>query len=564
MPWHTKTEGNEVVVVRDSDGKVVGRHQSRDKALAHLRALYASEVVKSKFVDETAQARHEGFIDFLKASFGGDRSAAGRYAAQQRWKGHVKDQPQDPFDRIKAESLRVAGLLKQMEQAVGGSGKAPTVSMMTGTWGTVWADQNLADLYESWDEREGYSLKSTRLPVQKRESGELKTGKTWDGKEYIEIQEINMPSPAVFEIEQQVNALGREVLSIAEASLNAEGITSEGIEQYEASRQKRIDEATSKLQEVSNLLNWENRDKPNTTGVPFSKELQDLIIKRNALAEEITSLSSTPNDPEYKKKKIEFGKNQDQLMNAMREWEPFRDAADEHDKATRIPKAIPYQAQVYAKVAGMLRQVREFGTEPISAVAVSDKHDWIATRFRNSVQDRFPSDIIKKVNSNMGTIQVSESGGGGSWNYSTKTVRTDPLNDYVDMHEFIHAWSDSSTQVRYVEAALLARRIVGLRSEIGKTPMSSKKMAQGIQPIYQQKTYTSKSGMKYALKFPHVRDDFNDPYAGRLYSTGGAEVLTVGHDYAYTSHRMRTVSKKPFDTDLSATIIGLLFTAERP
>jgi hypothetical protein len=30
-------------------------------------------------------------VDLFKASFGGDRSAAGRYAAEQRWKGHVKD-----------------------------------------------------------------------------------------------------------------------------------------------------------------------------------------------------------------------------------------------------------------------------------------------------------------------------------------------------------------------------------------------------------------------------------------------------------------------------------------
>jgi hypothetical protein len=29
-------------------------------------------------------------LAFIKASFGGDRSAAGRYAAEQRWKGHVK------------------------------------------------------------------------------------------------------------------------------------------------------------------------------------------------------------------------------------------------------------------------------------------------------------------------------------------------------------------------------------------------------------------------------------------------------------------------------------------
>ena len=35
----------------------------------------------------------ESLADIIKASFGGDRSAAGRYAAEQRWKGHTKKQP---------------------------------------------------------------------------------------------------------------------------------------------------------------------------------------------------------------------------------------------------------------------------------------------------------------------------------------------------------------------------------------------------------------------------------------------------------------------------------------
>lgn len=41
----------------------------------------------------------------LKASFGGDRSAAGRYAAEQRWKGHAKQEPQsdEPSRRLKEE-----------------------------------------------------------------------------------------------------------------------------------------------------------------------------------------------------------------------------------------------------------------------------------------------------------------------------------------------------------------------------------------------------------------------------------------------------------------------------
>ena len=49
---------------------------------------------------------HEGLLEHLlsvqKASFGGDRSAAGRYAAEQRWKGHVK---QDDGGRDTVEKL---------------------------------------------------------------------------------------------------------------------------------------------------------------------------------------------------------------------------------------------------------------------------------------------------------------------------------------------------------------------------------------------------------------------------------------------------------------------------
>ena len=68
MPWSLMRRDGDVVVVRDRDKKVVGRHKSRAKALRQLRALYSLE----------------------KASFGGDRSAAGRYAAEQRWKNHQK------------------------------------------------------------------------------------------------------------------------------------------------------------------------------------------------------------------------------------------------------------------------------------------------------------------------------------------------------------------------------------------------------------------------------------------------------------------------------------------
>jgi hypothetical protein len=501
--------------------------------------------------------------DFEKASFGGDRSAAGRYAAQQRWKGHVKDQPQSPIDRIKSESARVAGLLKQMDEAVGGDGKASQLPTMT-VFGTMWTEDDLVGLFDSWEKEQGYKLTKMRLPLQRKENGELKTGETWDRKEYYEHQEINMPSPAVFEVEQQVNALGREVLATAESNLQAQGITRASVDKYAESRDNKINEATQKLTEMVALFGYENRFKGNTLGIEIPQDITDLVKLRNQVADDYIALSNSSDRTQLEAAGTRLLSIKNDLQIALRSWKPYSDAQEAHDKAVRLPKIAPYQTQVYNEVQKMLGGVRTMYAESVDAGPASSDHEDITNRFKSNVEAVFPSDIIKKVNTNMGTIKVSQSGGGGSWSYNRKTITTDPINEYVDMHEFIHAWSDSSTQVRYVESALLARRIVGLRSDIGKTPMSAKKMAQGVQPIFQQKTYTNSSGMKYALKFPHVRDEFNDPYAGRLYSTGGAEVLTVGHDYAFTSQRMRSVTKKPFDTDLSATVIGLMFTADLP
>lgn len=47
--------------------------------------------------------------DLIKASFGGDRSAAGRYAAEQRWKDHVKKQPEGGSPSGGQDVLRLMG-----------------------------------------------------------------------------------------------------------------------------------------------------------------------------------------------------------------------------------------------------------------------------------------------------------------------------------------------------------------------------------------------------------------------------------------------------------------------
>jgi hypothetical protein len=42
MPWKIKHNGMRYQVVKEEDGKVVGSHMSKAKAVKHLRALYAN------------------------------------------------------------------------------------------------------------------------------------------------------------------------------------------------------------------------------------------------------------------------------------------------------------------------------------------------------------------------------------------------------------------------------------------------------------------------------------------------------------------------------------------
>ena len=68
---------------------------------ADLPPQVANRKVKKSFI------RRDAMVDLAldKASFGGDRSAAGRYAAEQRWKGHVKRQTRTGGNRSTDEQL---------------------------------------------------------------------------------------------------------------------------------------------------------------------------------------------------------------------------------------------------------------------------------------------------------------------------------------------------------------------------------------------------------------------------------------------------------------------------
>jgi len=107
MPWHLKSEGGQVLVVRNRDKKVVGRHANRKKAAAQMKVLYSLE--KSEF-----------WALIEKAQFA-SRSEAGRYAAQQRWKNHKK--VEKPKSQKTVSSAReIADRIRRAQKSVADAG----------------------------------------------------------------------------------------------------------------------------------------------------------------------------------------------------------------------------------------------------------------------------------------------------------------------------------------------------------------------------------------------------------------------------------------------------------
>lgn len=71
--------------------------------------------------DVGAQTEVEDWVLEKAKSFGGDRSAAGRYAAEQRWKGHVKAEPKGkrkPKADIAANVTRIVTRLAELDRRI--------------------------------------------------------------------------------------------------------------------------------------------------------------------------------------------------------------------------------------------------------------------------------------------------------------------------------------------------------------------------------------------------------------------------------------------------------------
>ena len=81
---------------------------------------YFTLVERQDPVAYVARMRKQSLVDLIKASFSGDRSAAGRYAAQQRWKNHQKKTEKPKDDDTPPIDPRLVQAKKILEDAFKG------------------------------------------------------------------------------------------------------------------------------------------------------------------------------------------------------------------------------------------------------------------------------------------------------------------------------------------------------------------------------------------------------------------------------------------------------------
>lgn len=503
--------------------------------------------------------------DVEKASFGGDRSAAGRYAAEQRWKGHVKDKPSSdgPRDAIIREAKRLQKALADSQTI--GEEQIKVYSFRD--------DDEVFDALDTYDSITGLKMVSMNIPQQTSKDGKLRRQSVrWSEKNFLNNSFVKVPSPELMRLEKQVNKLGQSALEYADAELKRQGVSEETIlaEKQVVTDERRV--AGAKVFEIVSAFNYMSAADTSIL-TPEAKAIAELT--RNLYSEVQTMNRVKDSVPSAERQP--FIETQQQrsrdLTESISRLGLLRDSYPDLLKYGDIEKSLQekeraiktYTERRYEVVHKLLRETRTFdAVEPMFSKKEPEDQK-IADQLRNEVKQYIPSQLIEMVNKNHGNIKVSTSERGGSFSRKTKIISTQIDQPYIHLHEYIHAIASATPLGRAMEQALFARRTIGLESKSDKREeFNSANLKEGRQKVGRSATYIFGKST-----FDHIPDKFRDPYSGRLYDHESAEVLTTGHDYIFSDDRIRgagsvaqikKLGRLGTDFDLSGTTIGLLFT----
>jgi len=479
----------------------------------------------------------------LKASFGGDRSAAGRYAANMRWRGHVKEDASDMGEAIG----RVRAMVAQL-------GLLPTLR---------------SDEIEPADWESSTGSLFVKFPVP--------TG------------ELIIPTAAVMKVETEVRALGKQLYEkiTSEKKIITPEEAKKIIDAATAERNATLDELDKALIDLGeNSIHYQE-----TLDILMGFQTQHAEVSRRMVAA-----------TKAYKQALKDGDSQAQSQAYGERHAAKREKAALKPKITAMSNQINYFLETnfitapngrvialagVAKFADrqyqdQIAKTTPAGIELLGAVrkliednggtggelqvrydAISNFQPYgdptayrnkMVESFKNDVRTRMPRSWVDDVNRyTNGLLTMDTSSGGGSWHDGDKRIMTSG-EPQTNLHEFIHAAMYANPVRQAIEHAHLVKRTTGSANDSIDAPIG-KKLVKGRQAFIGKAEYKG----TVTLQGKYIRDKFVDPYAGRIYDASrGTEVVTTAHDSIGKDGWRAKALKGAVDLEQIYLLLGML------
>jgi len=493
-----------------------------------------------------------------KVSFGGDRSEAGRFAANMRWKDHVKVGKPDGSDRLSAlrgEVDRVTRLVQGLHPP---------------------ALHNYTDIQraEDWATADYAGASVGRFLVPNNRNSDNASART----------EV-LVTKSVMDAEIEVNALGKKILEQAVADLQS-------IPEYVA-LQKIVDGAETST-DSETLKALDKKVASNDPSLPSNiRETITKLEEAQAVSKKIRAdLAEARKNPDNTglnawnlKRQLKTANSTTRFLKAQLEtrlanWDEYGNALQTvtspsagNVRAVSEAKSV-MQQMVFASVVNLVDEMRGVGGEklkyetmelplPNGVTELDNEPKKIARQTAvaglvSYVESVFPTDMIRRLNNHVvpnskvgNTLRILPLQDGGSYNDEIHRITTSTERSTF-AHEIIHAITYADPTARLLESAIRQRRTFG---RAGSTKPFAEKIMEGQQKIK----------MGYGNGF--IKDSYRNEYMGRRYSEGmrpnslpATELLTVGFNMLQGEglHWNRDVGY--LDTDVVNTVVGWLAT----
>ena len=491
-------------------------------------------------------------LGMVKATFA-TRSEAGRYAANMRWAGHVKD---EGSSRLKSAVAKATATMQNLNFLVYQQG-----------------EQRIKIDVADWDKHDEAVALDVVFPKSEnnRFGGLLRT--TVVGK-------------AVIEAEKELNALGAQVMDEALARARARGTVTDEMIEAELSQDKDVAEAKKALKALDKKIASNDRSVLPVAMVQATEEEARLIAGYKESRQEgaliRSQLGDRPNrvkadelraemkeiDAKTREYELEANRATQDKDRLIRGWVPHQSLIDTLERPKTMRDAI--QKAVAAEVFGLLAEHADTGKVSLGLTADSITRNASDGKSKEEVAAElnarsavFPAKLIGDLKGH----RVKVAPLSGSYSSGDRTINTS-INQTTFEHELIHAISYHDMGTRLIEQAVLQRRTIGLEADSLKDVPFQTRLTQGPQKIRNATRHAGQ--VKGEEGYARYRwDKFNDGYMGRLYNRDAAkmglnstETLTVGFQHL-VGGRTYLDAGGTADRDIVNTTVGWLFAVGR-